>query len=63
MKGKELKEIRSQLGLTQQQLADKIGTTKNTVYRWEKDRMVIREPTANLLRLLIQISPTRKKAK
>ncbi len=35
MEGKELKEKRDKLDLTQTELADILGVKMNTVYRWE----------------------------
>ncbi len=35
---RELRIIRQQLGLTQKQLADKLGRTEQTVLLWERDR-------------------------
>lgn len=35
MEGKELKQKREELGLTQTELADILGVKMNTVYRWE----------------------------
>ena len=35
MEGKELKEKREKLDLTQTELADILGVKMNTVYRWE----------------------------
>ncbi len=32
---KEIKALRSQLGLTQRAFADKVGATVTTVHRWE----------------------------
>jgi DNA-binding transcriptional regulator YiaG len=52
MTGKQLKKIRSQLGLTQLQLAKELGVTSNTVARWERDEVAIREPNARLLQTI-----------
>jgi transcriptional regulator with XRE-family HTH domain len=49
MTGKQLKKIRGQLGWTQSQLANELGVTSNTVARWERGEVAIREPVARLL--------------
>jgi len=49
MRGKELKAIRARLKLTQRELAEQIGVTPNTVARWERDEITIREPMARLI--------------
>jgi transcriptional regulator with XRE-family HTH domain len=41
MNGKTLKEKRNELSLTQEQLANELGVTANTVARWERDEMKI----------------------
>jgi len=41
MNGKELKEKRNDLSLTQEQLAKELNVTGNTVARWERDEMKI----------------------
>ena len=41
MNGKELKEKRNELSLTQEQLAKELNVTGNTVARWERDEMKI----------------------
>ena len=41
MKGAKLRERRLALGFTQQQLADKLDVSRNTVARWERDEMAI----------------------
>lgn len=38
--GKKLQEKRKKLGLTQEQLAKILDTTRNTVARWERDEVV-----------------------
>lgn len=43
---KNIKELRIERGLTQAQLAEKIGVTQGAVYFWEKG---INEPTAGYL--------------
>ena len=49
MSGKELRAIRDKLGWTQVQLAEALGVTPNTVARWERDEVGIREPMARLI--------------
>lgn len=41
MNGKELKKERKKLDFTQEQLANELGVTANTVARWERDEMKI----------------------
>lgn len=43
----EIKTYRSQLNMTQRELADALGVTRNTVNRWE---MGIKNPRAETLR-------------
>ena len=52
MEGKELKQIRQRLGLTQVELAEQLGVTANTVARWERDEVSIREPLARLIQVM-----------
>ena len=44
-----LKELRKEKGLTQQQLAEKIGTTKLTISNWENEKHIIKTSTAKEL--------------
>ncbi len=41
MEGKELKEKREKLELTQTELADILGVKMNTVYRWESGILTV----------------------
>lgn len=41
MGGKELKQKRESLGLTQTELADILGVKMNTVYRWESGILAV----------------------
>jgi DNA-binding transcriptional regulator YiaG len=52
MTGKEVKRIRARLGLTQAQLAEKLGVARVTVARWEVGLLGIRETTARLLKII-----------
>lgn len=49
MKGSELKRLRKRLGLTQKELAAKVGVAVNTVKRWEWSLRAIPEPVSRLL--------------
>ncbi|MEB3520920.1 helix-turn-helix domain-containing protein [Streptococcus sp. S2(2023)] len=51
-----LKELRKEKGLTQQQLAEKIGTTKLTVSNWENGKHVIKTSTAKELAELFNVN-------
>lgn len=52
MTGEEVRRIRLRLGLTQAQLAERVGVSRHTVTMWESERMGIRESAARLLKLL-----------
>ncbi len=52
MTGSEVRRIRKRLGLTQAQLAERVGVTASSVARWEQGVLGIRESAARLLRLL-----------
>jgi transcriptional regulator with XRE-family HTH domain len=49
MVGKELRAIRARLRLTQVELAELVGVASNTVARWERDEMAMRERRARLI--------------
>jgi putative transcriptional regulator len=54
MIGADVRKIRERLGLTQEQLAARVGVHKNTVARWERDELSVRETTARLLQFLVR---------
>ncbi len=51
-KRNEVKAIRDRLGLTQQQLADKIGVSSTTIIRWEQNKHSISEDNQKKLQSL-----------
>jgi transcriptional regulator with XRE-family HTH domain len=53
--GKELAKLRKKLGLTQAQLAERIGIAPNSLARLERGERKIAEPIARLVKLLLQI--------
>jgi len=59
MDGAALKRLRARLGLTQPQLAEKVGVHWNTVARWERDEVPIRASMARLLEMLADQPPKR----
>jgi len=60
MTGKDVQRLRRRLGLTQTQLAARLGVHTLTVSRWECDRVRVTEPMARLLRLVATAPTTRK---
>jgi DNA-binding transcriptional regulator YiaG len=61
MEGKQLRAIRERLNLTQVQFAQLVGVTSNTVARWERGEMAIREPTARLIQSINAAHKKRRK--
>ena len=47
--GDRVKELREKAGLTQEELADRMGVQRNTVWRWENKKATLR--TENIQRL------------
>ena len=45
----ELQALRAKLGLTQPELAEKVGVARNTINRWEMGIRSIPEPVVRLL--------------
>ncbi len=54
MRGDQLRRMRTRHGLTQVDLAKLIGVASNTVARWERDELSIREPVSRLIRLVLR---------
>ena len=52
MTGAQLRKARKRLGLTQAALGDMIGTTGNTIARWERDEVPVTEIAARFIRHL-----------
>jgi transcriptional regulator with XRE-family HTH domain len=52
MTAEELKALRARIGLTQEELAQKLGVARNTITRWEMGIRGIPEPVARLAQLL-----------
>jgi transcriptional regulator with XRE-family HTH domain len=52
MTPEELKALRASLGLTQDELAEKVGVARNTINRWEMGIRSIPEPVARLMNYL-----------
>ena len=63
MDGAALRRIRDQLGITQAALAQRLGVTANTVARWGRDEIPIREPMARLIQLLAPSRAIRRSKK
>jgi predicted transcriptional regulator len=49
----ELRKRRKHLGLTQKQMADRVGVHWNSLARMERGEMTISEPVARLVRFLV----------
>jgi transcriptional regulator with XRE-family HTH domain len=54
MTGSELKVLRIKCGMTQEQLADKIGTHKSVISRWEKGRSNISKSSQKLIEAVLK---------
>jgi len=63
MIGEELKAVRMQLGLTQEELGERLGVRKNTVWRWENDQRRVPETVARLVQYLTREARAERKEK
>jgi len=54
MTSEDLKALRTRLGLTQVELAERIGVARNTINRWEMGIRGIPEPVVRLMRYVAQ---------
>lgn len=52
VEGDELRGIRRRLGLTQRQLAERMGVTVTSLARWERDEVPISKLVENFMLLL-----------
>jgi len=58
MTGKELKAIRTRLKWTQEEMAAAVGVAGNTIARYEREELGIKESTA---RLILSLRAKKKK--
>jgi DNA-binding transcriptional regulator YiaG len=57
----DVRRIRKRLGITQQQLADRLGVHPVTVRKWEAEMQAIRNTHATLIRVIAAQAPGRRK--
>lgn len=55
--GANIKALRDKFDLTQDQLADKLGVTRESVHRWEADKMTVRDRHISRMIELFGIEP------
>jgi transcriptional regulator with XRE-family HTH domain len=63
MIGEELRKVRTQLELTQEELGERLGVRKNTVWRWENEQRRVPETVARLVHYLAKEVRVEKKRK
>ena len=56
MYGKRIKDLRQERGLTQSQLAEKIGTTASTIGKYEREQLQPNVETVKLLCTFFEVS-------
>lgn len=60
MTGREVRQVRKRLGLTQREFAARVGVTPNAVAKWESGHFTVGKTAAILIRLL---DPRRKESR
>lgn len=55
--GANIRALREKFGLTQDQLAEKLGVTRESVHRWETDKMTVRDRHVSRLIELFGVEP------
>ena len=53
----KIKECREKAGLTQEELAEKMGVQRNTVWRWENERANLRAENIQKLSSIFNVAP------
>ena len=53
--GKQIRHLRTQLGMTQEELAGELNVTRQALSNWERD---VNEPDLNMLKKISQIAIT-----
>lgn len=62
LNGKTIKALRERLGLTQTQMAERIGCAQGAIAMWENDNRTPRGLYARAVRALMRESPPPKKS-
>jgi DNA-binding transcriptional regulator YiaG len=52
--GKKIRALRDHMNLTQQEMADRLGTRQQTISEWEKDMYKPRGASATLLNIVAE---------
>lgn len=53
--GEKLRKLREERDLSMQELADKIGVNKTTIFKWEHDRVPLRKASTDNLQMLSRV--------
>ena len=62
MTATDLRRLRTRLGLTQAQLAERVGVPSNTIARWERAEMKMRPAMDRLIRLAVPEADRKRSA-